>query len=188
MKRAEDEGSRFVTEQTHIVSAVKPLQPASGAALRDHVYDMRRLSYAGTFSNPFKAGTIRAIEWLTAKITLLRLIRQFERSVRQGRAVEEVHVVGSRARFYGALAHAGSIIFDRNVAMRKCENYAFSSSAHGYSKHPEGGRLRSAGDTNGGGKTNEDRKMSMSKQVTSGAQRASSVARTACVSAKSSIG
>ncbi len=46
----------------------------------DHVYDMRRLSYAGTFSNPFKAGTIRFIEWTTAKITLLRLIRDFERS------------------------------------------------------------------------------------------------------------
>lgn len=42
-------------------------------------YDMRRLSYAGTFSNPFKANSIRAIEWLTAKIALLRLIRSFER-------------------------------------------------------------------------------------------------------------
>lgn len=41
-------------------------------------YDMRRLSYAGTFSNPFKANTIRAIEWLTAKVTLLRVIRAFE--------------------------------------------------------------------------------------------------------------
>lgn len=43
-------------------------------------YDMRRLSYAGTFTNPFKAGTIRTIEWVTAKITLLRLIREFEAS------------------------------------------------------------------------------------------------------------
>ncbi|MCZ8153005.1 MAG: lysophospholipid acyltransferase family protein [Rhodobacteraceae bacterium] len=43
-------------------------------------YDMRRLSYAGTFKNPFKANTIRAIEWLTAKVTLLRLIRDFERT------------------------------------------------------------------------------------------------------------
>ena len=43
-------------------------------------YDMRRLSYAGTFSNPVKANTIRTIEWLTAKITLLKLIRDFERS------------------------------------------------------------------------------------------------------------
>ncbi|NBE09328.1 acyltransferase [Rhodobacter sp. CCP-1] len=41
---------------------------------------MRRLSYAGTFKNPFKANTIRAIEWLTAKVTLLRLIRDFERT------------------------------------------------------------------------------------------------------------
>jgi putative hemolysin len=43
-------------------------------------YDMRRLSYAGTFSNPFKAGSIRVIEWLTAKVQLLRLIRSFEKS------------------------------------------------------------------------------------------------------------
>ncbi|MGC1489020.1 MAG: acyltransferase, partial [Albidovulum sp.] len=41
---------------------------------------MRRLSYAGTFTNPFKAGAIRTIEWLTGKLTLIRLIRQFERS------------------------------------------------------------------------------------------------------------
>jgi len=43
-------------------------------------YKMRRLSYAGTFRNPFKATAIRTIEWLTGKFTLLRLIRQFERS------------------------------------------------------------------------------------------------------------
>jgi len=41
---------------------------------------MSRLSYAGTFTNPWKAGTIRTIEWLTGKLTLVRLIRQFERS------------------------------------------------------------------------------------------------------------
>jgi putative hemolysin len=43
-------------------------------------YDMRRLSYAGTFTNPIKAGTIRALEWATAKVTLLRAVRKFERS------------------------------------------------------------------------------------------------------------
>ncbi len=43
-------------------------------------YDMRRLSYAGTFRNPLKANTIRTIEWLTAKVQLLRLIREFERT------------------------------------------------------------------------------------------------------------
>ena len=52
-----------------------------GVPARDaRPYDMRRLSYAGTFTNPFKSGAIRAVEWLTAKVTLLRLIREFERS------------------------------------------------------------------------------------------------------------
>jgi len=42
-------------------------------------YDKGRLSYAGTFTNPWKANTIRTIEWVTAKWQLLRLIRKFER-------------------------------------------------------------------------------------------------------------
>jgi putative hemolysin len=46
----------------------------------DRPYDMRRLSYAGTFRNPFKSGSIRVIEWLTAKVQLLSLIRSFEKS------------------------------------------------------------------------------------------------------------
>ena len=46
----------------------------------ERTYDMRRLSYAGTFKNPVKANAIRALEWLTAKVTLLRLIRSFEKS------------------------------------------------------------------------------------------------------------
>ncbi len=56
---------------------------ARGAAQRaasGRKYDMRRLSYAGTFKNPLKAQTIRTIEWLTAKVQLLRLIRSFEKS------------------------------------------------------------------------------------------------------------
>ena len=56
-----------------------PLRPNPEHGAGERVYDMRRLSYAGTFKNPAKAGTIRAIEWLTAKYTLLRLIRDFER-------------------------------------------------------------------------------------------------------------
>ncbi len=43
-------------------------------------YRMRNLSYAGTFKNPVKATAIRTIEWLTGKYTLLKLIRQFERT------------------------------------------------------------------------------------------------------------
>ena len=52
---------------------------ADRRAARNRNYDMRRLSYAGTFTNPWKAGTIRTIEWMTAKVTLMRLIRSFER-------------------------------------------------------------------------------------------------------------
>ena len=43
-------------------------------------YDMRRLSYAGTFTNPLKVISIRAIEWITAKVKLLQMIRSFEKS------------------------------------------------------------------------------------------------------------
>lgn len=42
-------------------------------------YDQRRLSYSTTFTNPWKAAAIRAVEWTTGKITLLKLIRKYER-------------------------------------------------------------------------------------------------------------
>ena len=43
-------------------------------------YDKRKLSYANTFTNPWKSNTIRVMEWLTGKIPLIRLVRRFERS------------------------------------------------------------------------------------------------------------
>lgn len=49
-------------------------------AKRTRRYAMHRLSYAGTFKNPFKSGAIRSIEWMTGKLSLIRLIRQFEKS------------------------------------------------------------------------------------------------------------
>ncbi|ETX13953.1 acyltransferase [Roseivivax halodurans JCM 10272] len=42
-------------------------------------YDKRKLSYAGTFESPWKRGTIRTMEWATGKLTLLRMVRRFER-------------------------------------------------------------------------------------------------------------
>ncbi|MFD2738123.1 lysophospholipid acyltransferase family protein [Sulfitobacter aestuarii] len=42
-------------------------------------YDRRSLSYASTFDDPVKAGVIRVMEWLTGKLTVLRLIRKFEK-------------------------------------------------------------------------------------------------------------
>lgn len=41
-------------------------------------YSGRNLSYAGTFTNPFKAWTIRILELLTGKLVLLGLVRKFE--------------------------------------------------------------------------------------------------------------
>ena len=45
---------------------------------RDRVYDRRALTYANSFDNPLKSNTIRAIEWMTGKVTVIRLIRRFE--------------------------------------------------------------------------------------------------------------
>ena len=42
-------------------------------------YDRRRLSYATTFEDPRKSALIRVIEALTGKLTVLRLIKEFER-------------------------------------------------------------------------------------------------------------
>ncbi len=42
-------------------------------------YDRRSLSYASTFDDPWKASFIRVMEALTGKLTVLRLIRKFER-------------------------------------------------------------------------------------------------------------
>ncbi|WP_031326653.1 1-acyl-sn-glycerol-3-phosphate acyltransferase [Rhodobacter capsulatus] len=55
------------------------MKPRDRAPVEQKPYDIKRLSYAGTFTNPWKANTIRTIEWLTAKWTLLQLIRKFER-------------------------------------------------------------------------------------------------------------
>lgn len=42
-------------------------------------YDKRKLTYATTFTNPWKSLTIRTMEWLTGKLPLLRMVRRFER-------------------------------------------------------------------------------------------------------------
>ena len=43
----------------------------------------RNLSYGGTFPNSVRGEIIRAIEWVTGKATLMRLVRQFERTGRR---------------------------------------------------------------------------------------------------------
>jgi putative hemolysin len=53
------------------------LGPAPPAPQRH--YDRRSLTYSNTFDDPFKRNAIRAIEWMTGKLTILRRIREFER-------------------------------------------------------------------------------------------------------------
>ena len=66
-----------MTDMQKTGKVVLPVAPRAGT---ERKYDMRRLSYAGTFTNPFKVGTIRVIEWTTAKLKLLSMIRSFEAS------------------------------------------------------------------------------------------------------------
>ena len=42
-------------------------------------YDRRSLTYADSFGNPFQATLVRTIEWLTGKITIIRMVRRLER-------------------------------------------------------------------------------------------------------------
>ncbi len=42
-------------------------------------YDQRMLSYATSFDSPLRSHLIRTIEWLTGKISIVRMIREFER-------------------------------------------------------------------------------------------------------------
>ena len=58
-------------ENRKVVARLAPTSH-SGAGRK---YDMRRLSYAGTFTNPLKVFSIRAMEWVTAKVKLLSMIR-----------------------------------------------------------------------------------------------------------------
>jgi putative hemolysin len=57
------------------ISAPRPaLRPGA-----DRVYDRRSLTYANTFSDPWTRTTIKAIEWATGKLSILRRVRQFEK-------------------------------------------------------------------------------------------------------------
>nr|WP_092368814.1 lysophospholipid acyltransferase family protein [Cribrihabitans marinus] len=43
------------------------------------IYDRRTLTYANSFDDVWTSTAIRAIEWMTGKFTILRMVRQFER-------------------------------------------------------------------------------------------------------------
>ncbi len=72
--------SRVENRQSrHETLAENPPRATGTASGAGGKYDRRALTYANTFDNRFQATTIRAIEWLTGKITLLRMIRELER-------------------------------------------------------------------------------------------------------------
>ncbi|MEE9388060.1 MAG: lysophospholipid acyltransferase family protein [Paracoccaceae bacterium] len=57
-----------------------PLHGQQEASNKNVPYDKRKLSYSGTFTDPKKIYAIRAIEWMTGKFRLLRLIRRYEKA------------------------------------------------------------------------------------------------------------
>jgi putative hemolysin len=44
------------------------------------VYDRRTLTYANSFDDPWTAFAIKAIEWCTGKLTILRMVNRFEKT------------------------------------------------------------------------------------------------------------
>ena len=44
----------------------------------ERVYDRRSLTYSNSFENPWTRITVKAIEWMTGKFTIIRRVRQFE--------------------------------------------------------------------------------------------------------------
>lgn len=63
------------------VQSTLPVEPrlSSGEGVKFTKYDRRSLSYASTFDHPIKSGIISLIELLTGRLTVLRLIRKFEK-------------------------------------------------------------------------------------------------------------
>lgn len=50
------------------------------AAQTGEIYDRRTLTYANSFDDPWTSLAIRAIEWCTGKLTILRMVAQFEKT------------------------------------------------------------------------------------------------------------
>ncbi|MGX0879390.1 putative hemolysin [Roseovarius sp. MBR-154] len=58
-------------------------QDETGGTARETVvftkYDRRSLTYANSFDSPMTAAIIRVMEWVTGKLTIVRMIRKFEK-------------------------------------------------------------------------------------------------------------
>lgn len=60
-------------------SPAAPVVSQEDSADAPRVYDRRSLTYSNTFDSPAKRNIIRAIEWCTGKLQIVRMIRKFER-------------------------------------------------------------------------------------------------------------
>ena len=69
-------------------NGTEPVAPeASEGTVTFTKYDRRSLTYSTTFEDPIRRNIIRAIEWMTGKISIIRMIRRFEkRGAPQGQA------------------------------------------------------------------------------------------------------
>lgn len=62
-----------MTKQSRDISAATGTHPAPA-----RVYDRRALTYSNTFDSPWRRRLIKVIEWMTGKISVIRMIRRFE--------------------------------------------------------------------------------------------------------------
>ncbi len=67
-------GTKDVVDSLHNQSGVQPREEVVFTS-----YDRRSLTYANSFDTPLTATIIRLIEWFTGKITIIRMIRIFEK-------------------------------------------------------------------------------------------------------------
>lgn len=70
--RDQTKDETVLTDRIHHVAIPHP--PSTTA---ENGYDRRNLTYSNTFESPLKRTIIRAIEWTTGKITIMRMLRTF---------------------------------------------------------------------------------------------------------------
>ncbi|MEP2532137.1 lysophospholipid acyltransferase family protein [Shimia sp.] len=58
----------------------QPSTAKEDAPTDGQTYDRRTLTYANSFDDPWTSFAIRAIEWCTGKLTILRMVNKFERN------------------------------------------------------------------------------------------------------------
>ncbi|VAW03844.1 Putative hemolysin [hydrothermal vent metagenome] len=67
-------GAKDVVDSLHDQSGVQPREEVVFTT-----YDRRSLTYANSFDTPLSAAIIRLMEWFTGKITIIKMIRLFEK-------------------------------------------------------------------------------------------------------------